>query len=122
LRKRVEFLIEHGFVRREGNRLNIPSSLLATLRQRDLEGVAKSVAAETGKVYRPLVDGERITGVYRRLVATSSGRFAMLDDGLGFSLVPWRPVLEQRIGQQLAATMRGDHVAWSFGRQQGLSR
>jgi len=46
----------------------------------------------------------------------------MLDDGLGFSLVPWRPVLEQRIGQQLAATLRGDRVTWSFGRHRGLSR
>ena len=72
--------------------------------------------------HRPLVDGERTTGVYRRMVVTASGRFAMLDDGLGFSLVPWRPVLEQRIGQQLTATLRGDHVTWSFGRQRGLSR
>ena len=72
--------------------------------------------------YRPLADGERTTGVYRRMVVTSSGRFAMLDGGLGFSLVPWRPVLEQRIGQQLSATLRGDQVTWSFGRQRGLSR
>jgi hypothetical protein len=56
------------------------------------------------------------------MVVTSSGRFAMLDDGLGFSLVPWRPVLEQRIGQQLTATIRGDNVIWNFGRQRGVSR
>jgi len=43
--------------------------------------------------YRPLVDGERAAGVYRRMVVAASGRFAMLVDGLGFSLVPWRPVL-----------------------------
>jgi len=73
-------------------------------------------------VYRPLLDGERTTGVYRRMVIAASGRFAMLDDGLGFSLVPWRPVLEQRIGQQLSATILGDHVTWSFGRQRRLSR
>jgi type IV secretory pathway VirD2 relaxase len=122
LRKRVDFLVEHGFAQREGNQLKLPANLLTALRQRDLDGVAKAIAAETGMVHRPMVDGERITGVYRRLVVTSSGRFAMLDDGLGFSLVPWRPVVEQRIGQQLSATMRGEHVAWSFGRQSGLSR
>jgi hypothetical protein len=122
LRKRVDFLVEHGFVRREGNRLNVRSSLLATLRERDLESVARSVAAENGRAYRPRMDGERITGIYRRLVVTSSGRFAMLDDGQGFSLVLWHPVLEQRIGQQLAATLRGDRVTWSFGRRRGLSR
>jgi len=100
----------------------VPSNLLTALRQRDLDDVAKALAAETGMSYRPLVDGERATGVYRRMVVTASGRFAMLDDGLGFSLVPWRPVLEQRIGQQLTATLRGDHVIWSFGRHRGPSR
>jgi Protein of unknown function (DUF3363) len=64
------------------------------LRPRDLDAVAKALAAETGMVHRSIVGGERTTGVYRRMVVTSSGRFAMLDDGLGFSLVPWRPVLE----------------------------
>jgi hypothetical protein len=122
LRKRVDFLIERGFAQRDGDRVKVSSNLLTELRQRDLESVAKAITAETGMSYRPLVDGERATGVYRRMVVTSSGRFAMLDDGLGFSLVPWRPVLEQRIGQQLTATIRGDHVNWGFGRQRGPSR
>jgi len=88
----------------------VPPDLLTALRQRDLDGVAKELATETGMVYRPLVDDERTTGVYRRMVVAASGRFAMLDDGVGFSLVPWRPVLEQRVGQRLSATLRGDHV------------
>ena len=29
----------------------------------------------------------------------------MIDDGLSFRLVPWRPALEQNLGQQLADTM-----------------
>lgn len=37
----------------------------------------------------------------------ASGHYAMLDDGMGFSLVPWKPVIEQRLGQWLAATVRG---------------
>ena len=101
LRKRVDFLIEHGFAQRDGESLKLPFNLLAALRQRDLDSVAKALGAETGMAHRPLVDGERFTGVYRRMVATASGRFAMLDDGVSFSLVPWRPVIEQRIGQQL---------------------
>jgi hypothetical protein len=122
LRKRVDFLIEHGFAQRVGAHLKVPPNLLTALRQRDLESVAKAITAETGMTYRPLVDGVCTTGVYRRMVVTSSGRFAMLDDGLGFSLAPWRPVLEQRIGQQVSATLRGDQVTWSFGRQRGLAR
>ena len=41
----------------------------------------------------------------------------MLDDGLGFSLVPWQPIIEKRLGQSMAAIVRGDHVSWHFGRQ-----
>ena len=121
LRKRVDFLIQHGFAQSDGERLKLPSNLLATLRQRDLESVAKTITAETGMRYRPLVDGIPKSGSYQRMVVTVSGRFAMLDDGRAFSLVPWRPVVEQRLGQHLTATVRGDRVTWSFGRQRGLS-
>jgi type IV secretory pathway VirD2 relaxase len=122
LRRRVDFLVEHGFAQCDGDRLKVPANLLTALRQHDLDAAAKTLAAETGMSCRPLVDGERVTCVYRRMVVAASGRFAMLDDGLGFTLVPWRPVLERRIGQQLTATTRGDQVTWSFGRQRGLSR
>ena len=51
----------------------------------------------------------------------SSGRFAMIDDGLGFQLVPWRPALEQRLGQQVSGTLTpGGRIDWSFGRRRGL--
>ena len=62
---------------------------------------------------------ERVAGVYRRSVMLASGHYAMLDDGMGFSLVPWKPVSEQRLGQQIAATVRGGGVSWEFGRQHG---
>jgi len=51
----------------------------------------------------------------------ASGRYAILDDGMGFSLVQWKPVIEQRLGQQLAATMRGGTASWEVGRQPGVS-
>ena len=50
-----------------------------------------------------------------------SGRFAMIDDGLGFQLVPWRPALEQRLGQQVSGTLTpGGGIDWSFQRKRGL--
>jgi len=49
----------------------------------------------------------------------TSGRFAMLDDGIGFSLVPWRPVIEKRVGQTMSVLVRGGNVSWHFGRQRG---
>jgi len=44
--------------------------------------------------------GQRITGIYRRNIMLASGRYAMLDDGMGFTLVPWKPVIEQRFGEK----------------------
>ncbi|WP_416188504.1 DUF3363 domain-containing protein [Pseudomonas aeruginosa] len=96
-------------------------NLLATLRHRELTQAAKDIAAETGLEHRPVTDGQRVAGIYRHLVMLASGRYAMLDNGMGFSLVPWRPVIEQRLGQQLAATVRGGGVSWEVGRQRDPS-
>jgi hypothetical protein len=36
----------------------------------------------------------------------ASGRFAMIDDGIGLQPLPWRPVLDQRISQHIGGVMR----------------
>jgi hypothetical protein len=89
---------------------------LAKLRDRDIEATANAIAVETGLAYRPLSDGNAASGVYRRSVLLASGRFAMLEDGLGLSLVPWRPVIERRLGQPVNAVVRREHVTWGLGR------
>lgn len=61
-----------------------------------------------------------MAGIHRRFVMLGNGRYAMLDDGMGFSLVPWRLMIEQRLGQQIAATMRGGDVSWEIGRHRGI--
>ncbi|QLQ25135.1 MAG: relaxase/mobilization nuclease and DUF3363 domain-containing protein [Dechloromonas sp.] len=119
LRQRSDFLVEQGLAERRGQRVILARNLLGTLRGREIEGAAKTIAAETGLTHRAVADGERVTGTYRRNVQLASGRFAMLDDGMGFSLVPWRPVAEQRLGQQVSAIVRGSSVTWELGRQRG---
>ncbi|EKN3879650.1 TPA: relaxase/mobilization nuclease domain-containing protein [Yersinia enterocolitica] len=121
MQQRVDFLEEHGLAQRRGQRVILARNLLGTLRNRELAQAAKDIAGETGLEHRPVADGQRVAGIYRRSVMLASGRYAMLDEGMGFSLVPWRPVIEQRLGQQIAATMRGGGVAWDLGRQRGLS-
>ena len=44
----------------------------------------------------------------------------MIDDGLGFQLVPWRPALEQHLGKQVFGAMPGGKIDWSFTRKRGL--
>ncbi|MGY2488397.1 relaxase/mobilization nuclease domain-containing protein [Cupriavidus sp. CP313] len=120
LQQRANLLSEWGLAERRRQRVVLARDLLTTLRGRELAQAAQDIAAETGLKHRPGADGQRVTGIYRRSVMLASGRYAMLDDGMGFSLVPWKPVIEQRLGQQLAATVRGGHVSWETGRQRGL--
>jgi type IV secretory pathway VirD2 relaxase len=121
LRQRADFLVDQGLAKRNGQRVTLARNLLATLRRREIDAAAKTIASETGLAHRPLSDREHATGVYRRNVQLASGRFAMLDDGMGFSLLPWKPVIEKRLGQTLTAVIRGGGVSWEFGRQRGPS-
>ena len=119
LRQRADFLAEQGLAEHRGQRVVLARNLLATLRGRELAKVGQDIAGEIGLEHRPVADGQRVAGIYRRSVVLASGRYAMLDDGMGFALVPWKPVIEQRLGQQLAATVRGGGVSWEIGRQRG---
>ncbi|MCL4777301.1 MAG: relaxase/mobilization nuclease domain-containing protein [Gammaproteobacteria bacterium] len=119
LRQRADFLVEQGLAERRGQRVILARNLLATLRGRELAKAGQGIAAETGLEHRPVADGQRAAGIYRRSVMLASGRYAMLDDGKTFSLVPWKPVIEQRLGQQLVALVRGGSVSWEVGRQRG---
>jgi len=94
--------------------------LLSTLRDREVSEVARTLAIEGELEPRAVKDGDSVRGVYRRSVMLASGRFAMLDDGVGFSLVPWKPMLEQRLGQTVSGIVRGGSVSWDVSRQRGV--
>ena len=117
LQQRANFLVEQGLAKRHGQRVILRRNLLGTLRNRELVRATKNIATETGLEYRPVADGHCVAGIYRRSVMLASGRYAMLDDGMGFSLVPWKPVIEQRLGQRLAAMVQGSNVSWQIGRR-----
>jgi type IV secretory pathway VirD2 relaxase len=121
LQQRADFLVEEGLAERRGRRVILARNLLVTLRNKELAKVAAGITAETGLEFRPPADGERVSGVYRRSLMLTSGRFAMLDDGMGFSLVPWKPVIEQRLGRSLSAVVRGSGASWELGRSRGAS-
>jgi type IV secretory pathway VirD2 relaxase len=119
--RRVDYLASEGLARRQGARVTFARDLLNTLRQRELDAAVARISGETGLPHNPSSEGERIVGVYRQRIALASGRFAMIDDGLGFQLVPWRPALEQHLERQVSGiAARGGGVTWSFGRKIGL--
>ena len=123
LDRRADHLIEEGFAERQGRRIVFSRNLIDTLRRREVDEVAEKLAAKIGQPYQRAGTGEHVAGVYRQRLTLASGRFAMIDDGLGFQLVPWTPSMEKHLGRHIAGVARGaGGVDWSFGRKRGLGR
>jgi type IV secretory pathway VirD2 relaxase len=121
LEERVEHLVGEGLARRQGQRVILARNLIETLQRREMDAAVSRLAAETGLAHTPSSPGDHVAGAYRQRVTLASGRFAMIDDGLGFQLVPWRPALDSHLGRHVLGTMTpGGGVDWSFGRQRGL--
>ncbi|MFD1911845.1 relaxase/mobilization nuclease domain-containing protein [Halodurantibacterium flavum] len=118
---RAEHLVEEGLARREGQRIVLGRNLLATLRRRELDAVGEQLSAETGLTHVKTKAGDYVAGAYRRQLTLTSGRFAMIDDGLGFQLVPWSREIEDKLGQHIAGTAKsGGGIEWSLGRKRDL--
>jgi len=118
---RTEHLIEQGLARRQNQRVIFQRDLLATLRRRELEAVGAELAGKTGLAYQTTEAGDPVSGRYRQRLVLSSGRFAMIDDGLGFQLVPWSREIEKKLGQHIAGIARnGGGIEWGIGRKRDL--
>ncbi|OXE36194.1 MAG: type VI secretion protein [Phenylobacterium zucineum] len=121
LDRRAEHLIEQGLADRNGQRVTFARNLIDTLRARELETLGEKLAAETGQPFNRADSGEYVAGSYRQRFTLASGRFAMIDDGIGFQLVPWTPSLEKQLGRHVSGVTRDDGgIDWSFGRKRGL--
>ena len=121
LDRRIDALAEQGLAHRDGDKVTIGRNLIGTLRGRELDAVAQRLASETGLAHLPAEHGEHVTGTYRRRLSLASGRFAMIDNGLGFQLVPWIPSLERELGRQVNGIAGPGGVEWGFGRKRDLS-
>ena len=119
--QRAEHLIGEGLAERQSGRVVFARRLLNTLRDRELSALGEKLAAETGLPFNRADSGEYVAGFYRQRFTLASGRFAMIDDGLGFQLVPWSPSLEKQLGRHVAGVARDDgSIDWDFGRKRGL--
>jgi type IV secretory pathway VirD2 relaxase len=118
---RAEHLIAQGLAERQSRGVSFGRNLIETLRRRELDALGERLAAESGRPFNKGASGEYVAGNYQRRFALASGRFAMIDDGLGFQLVPWSPSLEKQLGRHVSGLARSDGgIDWSFGRKRGL--
>jgi type IV secretory pathway VirD2 relaxase len=121
MQRRADQLIEQGLAERQARGLVFSQNLIGTLRRREVEALGERLAAETGRPFNQAAAGEYVAGAYRQRFALASGRFAMIDDGLGFQLVPWTPSLEKQLGRHVSGVTRSDGgIDWGFGRNRGL--
>ncbi|GMN04500.1 relaxase/mobilization nuclease domain-containing protein [Erythrobacter sp. MTPC3] len=120
LEQRSEGLIDEGLANRQGQRIVFARGLLDTLRDRELADAGKALTARHGGIAQPVSAGDHVAGTYRERVTLASGRFAMIDNGMGFQLVPWRQDMDRHLGQAVAGRInpRGG-VDWSFARSRG---
>jgi type IV secretory pathway VirD2 relaxase len=109
LRQRQQWLVEQGLAEQP--------DMLERLRARELQRVARQLSRELGIGYAEAAPGDPIEGIYCRPVQVGLARMALIENGREFTLVPWRPVLERRIGREVSGIMRGRDVSWTFGRE-----
>ncbi len=122
MERRRQSLVNMGHaLRLEDGRIRVAKDLVANLERAEVTRVGKAMAAERGLTFTAAKSGEYVSGTLVGSTQLASGRFAMIDDGIGFQLVPWQPVLNNRIGQHITGTVRAaGGIEWSFGRKRGL--
>jgi type IV secretory pathway VirD2 relaxase len=105
----------------EDGRIRVSKDFIANLERTEVTRVGKAMAAKRGLTFTAAKTGEYVSGTLVGSTQLASGRFAMIDDGIGFQLVPWQPVLDKRIGQHITGTVRASGgIEWSFGRNREL--
>ena len=65
-------------------------------------------------------DGERVSGVFTGTKNLVSGKYAVIENAYEFTLVPWRPVMDERLGRQITGVIRDGGVSWDFTRARGV--
>jgi type IV secretory pathway VirD2 relaxase len=121
LDRRAQRLVEMGHATAKDGFISIPRRAVAALERQEVERVGKEMAAERGLTYAPSGRGEYVSGRLAGVANLASGRFAMIEDGLGFQLVPWQPALEKRLDHYISGVRRDDGgIEWEFSRKRQI--
>jgi hypothetical protein len=74
-----------GYATTKDSFIQIPRHTAALLEQREVERVGRQMAAERSLVFTPSKVGEYVSGRLTSAASLISERFAMIENGLGFS-------------------------------------
>jgi type IV secretory pathway VirD2 relaxase len=120
--RRAQRLVEMGLATAKDGKAHVPVHTLATLERQEVDRVGQQMARDRGLTYVPANASDNVSGRLAGVASLVSGRFAMIDNGLGFRLVPWQPLLEKHTGRHISGLQRDDGgIEWTLGRNRGLS-
>lgn len=113
---RQQWLIDEQLAVDHDGDIQYRADMLANLQRRELLRLAGALSEELGLPFAEMSQGERIDGRLVRSVDMVGGKHALIERSRDFTLVPWRDVLERRIGQNVSGIMRDGPISWEFGR------
>ena len=113
---RRQWLVEQQLAEGNGDRIWLRANAIMMLHRRELLREGEAMSSEIGKAFVESKVGDRIEGTVTRRLDLAGGRFAVVEKSREFTLVPWRPVLENQIGKTASGIMRADGVSWRLGR------
>jgi len=121
MKQRREALVEMGHARRTpDNVIRAPGDLVSRLERNEIERVGKSMAANKHAPFKMKTEGERVSGVFTGSADLVSGKYAVIENAHEFTLVPWRPVMDERLGRQISGVVRDSGISWDFTRTRGI--
>lgn len=120
LKSRVMALKTMGYAVGEDGRLS--DQTLGALTEADLADVGADLKARIVKPYSPIGSARQVEGIYRQSVERPSGKFAVIERSKDFTLVPWRPIMEKRLGQSIAGNIGAGRISWDITGRTGPSR
>ncbi len=89
LRLRQQWLVREELMTAQNGQLVARRKLLETLERREVSRVAKQIQKELGLHYQATAGDDRLNGQVSKTIKLASGRFAIVQKGKAFSLVPW---------------------------------
>jgi type IV secretory pathway VirD2 relaxase len=121
--RRRQWLVSQGLGTMNSSNVFQPQPrMLEQLRQRDLRQAGQALAKELGLSNAQVMEGERIDGTFSRSVNLASGKYAVIQKSKEFTLVAWRPEMEQFRGKALSGTTSSQGINWDWnaGRSRSL--
>lgn len=118
--RRMAILYERGLVQ-DKSATSLTRDQIKQLQQKGLAHAAREVERQTGLAYAPLKAGASLQGTFEQTYTTPNAKYAIIEHGHQFALVPWSRELERQRHKQIQIAMSPRmELSWTLGRSRGL--